>query len=71
MEERIRISRLFNIVSLSLVAIGIATFAYGFTKSPQQAWANYLLNNYYFLSIAIGAAFFVALQYISQAGWSV
>ncbi len=70
MEERIRISRLFNIVSLSLVAIGIATFAYGFANAPQQAWANYLLNNYYFLSIAIGAAFFVALQYITQAGWS-
>ena len=70
MEERIRISRLFNIVSLSLVVIGIATFVYGFTHAPQQAWANYLLNNYYFLSIAIGAAFFVALQYISQSGWS-
>jgi hypothetical protein len=70
MEERIRIPRLFNIVSLSLIVIGIATFVYGFTKSPQQAWANYLLNNYYFLSIAIGAAFFVALQYITQAGWS-
>ena len=70
MEERIRISRLFNIVSLSLVAIGIATYAYGFATSPQRTWANYLLNNYYFLSIAIGAAFFVALQYITQAGWS-
>lgn len=70
MEERIHVPRLFNIVSLLLVAIGIATFAYGFAKSPQQAWANYLLNNYYFLSIAIGAAFFVALQYITQSGWS-
>jgi uncharacterized membrane protein YczE len=70
MEERIHIPRFFNIISLTLVVLGVATFFYGLTKSPQQAWANFLLNNYYFLSIAIGAAFFLALQYITQSGWS-
>jgi hypothetical protein len=37
---------------------------------PERAWANYLLNNYYFLAAAIGASFFMALQYITQSGWS-
>ncbi|MEI6749843.1 MAG: quinol:cytochrome C oxidoreductase, partial [Bacteroidota bacterium] len=35
-----------------------------------RAWANLLLNNFYFLSLAIGASFFLALQYITQSGWS-
>jgi hypothetical protein len=38
--------------------------------NPVKTWANYLMNNYYFLSLAIGATFFVALQYITQSGWS-
>lgn len=52
------------------MAIGVAAFLYAFIKNPTQAWANYLLNNYYFLTLAIGAAFFYALQYITQSGWS-
>jgi hypothetical protein len=53
-----------------LVALGILTFIWGFITAPDRAWSNLLLNNFYFLSIAVGAAFFMALQYIAQAGWS-
>ncbi len=41
-----------------------------FISIPDQTWANYLLNNFYFLALAIGASFFMALQYITQSGWS-
>lgn len=34
-------------------------------------WANLLTNNFYFLAIALGALFFLAVQYAAQAGWSV
>lgn len=57
-------------LSFVLIAIGAAALAVGFFTDPQRAWVNLLLNNYYFLSLGIGAAFFYALQYISQSGWS-
>jgi hypothetical protein len=53
-----------------LIGIGVISMVAGFILDPHRAWANYLLNNYYFVSIAIGAAFFGAIQYIAQAGWS-
>ncbi len=53
-----------------LMAIGIVALVVGFTGSPERGWANLLLNNFYFLSLAIGASFFLALQYITQSGWS-
>jgi hypothetical protein len=52
------------------MAVGIVSLAAGFIRDPWQAWANYLLNNVYFLSLAIGASFYMALQYITQSGWS-
>ncbi|MCC6722460.1 MAG: quinol:cytochrome C oxidoreductase [Bacteroidia bacterium] len=33
-------------------------------------WANLLLNSYYFLLFGIGGLFFVALNYIANAGWA-
>src|SRR5690606_24555522 len=53
-----------------LIGIGVLSFALGFVFDAKRTWANYLLNNYYFLSIAIGAAFFGAIQYITNSGWS-
>jgi len=70
MKERINLSRTFLISCIACVAIGIITLTYGFISDPQRTWANYLLNNFYFLSLAIGGAFFLALQAITQAGWS-
>jgi hypothetical protein len=53
-----------------MIGIGVITIIAGFFINPVKTWANYLMNNYYFLSLAIGATFFVALQYITQTGWS-
>jgi hypothetical protein len=54
-----------------MMGVGLAVIAYSFAADPARAWANLLLNNYLFLSIAIGASFFIAIQYISQSGWAV
>jgi hypothetical protein len=53
-----------------LMVIGIIAIVVGFTSDQQRIWANLLLNNFFFLSLAIGASFFMALQYITQSGWS-
>lgn len=70
MEKKIQISSTFKIISIALIIIGIATLAYGFFTNPVKTWANYLMNNYYFLSLGIGITFFGALQYIANTGWS-
>ena len=70
MEERFTFPSRLKILCFIMVAIGIIAIAWGFIAAPEKAWSNLLLNNFYFLSIAIGASFFLALQYIAQAGWS-
>jgi len=70
MEEKLIVSKKFKLFTYVLIAIGVASFALGFIFDSKRTWANYLLNNYYFISIAIGAAFFGAIQYITQSGWS-
>lgn len=70
LDDKLKISPWLNYLCFSLMGLGVLTFIFGFLQHPQQTWANYLLNNYYFLSIAIGASFFMALQYITQSGWS-
>jgi hypothetical protein len=70
MEKEIRISSTFKIISIVLMVIGIVALTYGFITNPVKTWANYLMNNYYFLSLGIGITFFGALQYISNTGWS-
>ncbi|MGB0850859.1 MAG: quinol:cytochrome C oxidoreductase [Bacteroidia bacterium] len=36
-----------------------------------RLWANMLLNSYYFWLFAVGAIFFIAVNYVANAGWAV
>jgi hypothetical protein len=71
MKEIYKPSKIFRIIALALFLAGLGTMVYGFIADPGRTWASYLLNNFYFLSLAMGAAFFFVIQYISQSGWSV
>jgi len=70
MEEKFVVPQKFKLLTYALIAIGGISLLLGFFLDSQRAWANYLLNNFYFVSLAIGAAFFIAIQYVAQAGWS-
>ncbi len=70
MKDQFVIPKNFKLLTYALMVIGVLSFAFGFAFDAKRTWANYLLNNYYFLSLAIGAAFFGAIQYITQSGWS-
>jgi len=71
MEKQLKVGDGFKIVTFVLVVFGLFTIFYGFYSGEgTRTWANLLLNNYYFLSIAIGATFWMALQAITQSGWS-
>ena len=70
MDKKLELSGKFKIVMIILIVIGLISVIIGFvTEDGKRAWANLLLNNYYFLSIAIGATFWLAIQYITQSGW--
>lgn len=70
MDEKYSISPRLKYIAAIFVFIGIVTASFGLYFEPKITWANLLLNNYYFIAIAIGATFFYAIQYIVQAGWS-
>ena len=35
-----------------------------------RAWANIFAGSFFFMAIALGAAFFLGLQYAAESGWS-
>lgn len=61
-----------KIVFSILILIGLAVMAYGLFSLPSDRfWANVLLNNMYFLQIALAGVFFISVHIVSQAGWHV
>jgi len=70
MDTNVTITKKYNYAAFGLLALGLLALAYGLLTDSSRTWANILLNNYYFLSLTIGATFFFCLQYITQSGWS-
>ena len=70
MEEKIKLSRLYITGTLIMIVAGIVALLLGFIKDPDRAWANYLLNNIYFVSLSAGAVLFLAIQRVTHSGWS-
>lgn len=54
-----------------LAALGTLAFIFLLFKDPTRAWQAYLLSSVYFLSVALIGLFFVAIHFLTQAGWSV
>ncbi|HDY87745.1 MAG TPA: hypothetical protein ENH82_06455 [bacterium] len=53
------------------MGLGIIALIAGFILTPQRVWANILLNNFYFLSLAIAGTVWIAILYVSNAGWGI
>ena len=68
-------------LSMVLMAIGLIALIFGFITDYQHSledshhhsstWPSLLFNNYFFLGISVFAVFFIALQYVSEAAWSI
>ena len=58
-------------LSMTLMAIGLIALIFGFVSNPHGAWPALLFNTYFYLGISVFAVFFVALQYVAEAGWSI
>src|SRR3954463_13092987 len=52
------------------VAVGVVTFALSLKADPSRAWAAFVHNHFYFMSLALGGLFFASIQWITGAMWS-
>ncbi len=72
MEDQFELKKKYKIVLLVLAAIGLLAAIISivvFKDSSSRIWANVLLNNLYFLAIALGGGFFLAVHKLAWAGW--
>lgn len=70
--ERYNFAGTAKIVSLVAIVVGVATIAYGLLTdgNAMRTYSNLLLMGYYFTCVCAAGAFFVALQLVTQSGWS-
>jgi hypothetical protein len=76
-DDQTRLVGLPGATSAALATIGLLALAAGLALgwSRHDQWrgfsASYLVHYMFFLSISLGSLFFVALQHVVRAGWSV
>lgn len=72
--ERFQFAGIAKILSLVGIAVGVVAIAIGLLSSDhimvERTYANLLLMGYYFTCVCAAGAFFLALQYVTQSGWS-
>lgn len=49
--------------------IGALGFSVGLVISPHQAWISYLVNLFYFVSLALGGMILISIAAVANAGW--
>ena len=60
-----------NTIGFILLTIGVVLGIVAFMVDQTRASFNYLLSYTFLISIAVGALFLVALEYVTNADWSV
>ncbi len=50
--------------------LGLIALAIGLFKDPERVWTSYLVAFFYFACLALGAMFFIAFNFVTNAGWS-
>lgn len=72
--EQYKFAGTAKIISLVAIVVGIVAVALGMLSSDpimvERTYANLLLMGYYFTCVCAAGAFFIALQLVTQSGWS-
>jgi hypothetical protein len=71
MDRKYELTRNNKIACIIMILIGVIAVIVGFSTNSDRAWASLLHNNFYFMAISLCGTFFMAVNYIAQAGWSV
>lgn len=53
-----------------LIVVGLLAVALGFFFDPTRIWGNLLINNFYYVSLALAGGFFLSVLYVTNAGWA-
>ncbi|NQU54832.1 MAG: quinol:cytochrome C oxidoreductase [Bacteroidetes bacterium] len=72
MENRFVFDQKIKIILFAMIAIGLVALVTGLVSNSvadTRFWANLLLNNYYFLALSLGGAFFVSVHAMGESGW--
>lgn len=64
-------SPLLKGITYALVIIGLITFGMGLMQNQERVWTAYLAGFFYFSCLGLGGLFFVAINNVANAGWSV
>ncbi len=56
---------------IGAAVVGLGLFGLGLAVDPQRAWASFLHNHFFFMSLGLGGLFFAAIQWMTSAMWSV
>ncbi len=54
----------------AFVGLGLLSFLIALKTQPERAWANFLLEYFFWLCISLAGVFFAALQHITGSYWS-
>ncbi|MFW5699296.1 MAG: quinol:cytochrome C oxidoreductase [Bacteroidota bacterium] len=72
MEQTFNFTKKTKTILFVFIAIGILSLVYGIVSHDihgHRLWANVLLNNFYFLAIALAGVFFVVVHILGESGW--
>ncbi|MDQ8053038.1 MAG: quinol:cytochrome C oxidoreductase [Pedobacter sp.] len=71
LSEQFEFTGKVKVLSIVGILVGVGAIAYGFLSGQEErTFANLLLMAYYFACVCMSGAFFLAVQYVAQAGWS-
>jgi hypothetical protein len=70
-EEKFVVPARIRNIAFGLMGIGLIAIVLGLMTDTHRFWANFLLNNWYFMGVALMGTLFLSTQAVSNAGWSV
>ncbi|HRH67599.1 MAG TPA: quinol:cytochrome C oxidoreductase [Bacteroidia bacterium] len=71
MDRKYELTKNNKMIPMIMIAIGVVAIVVGFMSDKTRTWAALLQNDFYFTAMALAGTFFVAFQYVAQAGWAV
>ena len=57
MKDQVPLSGSLKVIAGIFIVVGLVALVAGFILDPERTWANYLLNNYYFLMLDISGEY--------------
>jgi hypothetical protein len=58
-------------LAAALLATGLAAIGVGFAADRARTWTDLLVDDFFFLSLALAGMVFLAINYLARAGWWV